>query len=445
MRYRFGSVAIIGLVWLCLVQPAAAGESSAYVLLGPEGQAIARVLTGPDQPCPSLDVDGHSVPMRVRAGPQTEGLRQEAAFPVLACELMLPDPVRHVLFEGRELPLPATAVHRIVVLGDSGCRMKWPTSFQDCSDPVRWPLARIARSAAADHPDLVIHVGDYHYRESRCPVGGCSGSPYGYGWNTWKADFFEPAKPLLEAAPWVLARGNHESCARAGQGWFRFLDARRYDTTQACKGKPPYAEDFTEPFAVPLGKGPQLIVFDSAAASGPAGSASESAADLYAVRWAQTADLAARQPFNWLVLHHPLLGYGYHPLTGYFTDSGAAGVALRGLRFPDLVPPNIQLVVQGHIHTFEINQFQGSLPLSLLAGFSGSDLESAFPETLPQPFQAIPAARLLQSWSSQQFGYVLLERQEKGWVLFEKGPDGTIRRRCVMGLEQIPLSLSCQP
>ena len=52
-------------------------------------------------------------------------------------------------------------------------------------------------------PDLVIHVGDYHYRENACPkdIAGCRDSPWGYGWDAWDADFFVPARPLLAAAP----------------------------------------------------------------------------------------------------------------------------------------------------------------------------------------------------------------------------------------------------
>ncbi|MDW4746763.1 metallophosphoesterase, partial [Escherichia coli] len=81
-----------------------------------------------------------------------------------------------------------------------------------------------------------LHVGDYHYRENACPpdVAGCQGSPWGYGWDTWQADLFQPAAPLMAAAPWVLVRGNHEECARAGQGWFRFLDPRPYSAARSC-------------------------------------------------------------------------------------------------------------------------------------------------------------------------------------------------------------------
>ena len=104
------------------------------------------------------------------------------------------------------LPLPVSDPQRIVVFGDTGCRIKGK-SLQDCSDPAKWPFARIAAEAARLKPDLVIHVGDYLYRESACPpdFAGCTGTPFGDNWPTWDADFFAPAKPLLVVAPWVMS------------------------------------------------------------------------------------------------------------------------------------------------------------------------------------------------------------------------------------------------
>ena len=79
------------------------------------------------------------------------------------------------------------------------------------------PFAALATAAAALKPDLVIHLGDYLYRETPCPASfaGCAGSPYGDNWAAWNADFFVPGAPLLAAAPWIVIRGNHEDCARA--------------------------------------------------------------------------------------------------------------------------------------------------------------------------------------------------------------------------------------
>ncbi|RAF64861.1 serine/threonine protein phosphatase, partial [Burkholderia multivorans] len=60
-------------------------------------------------------------------------------------------------------------------------------------------------------------------------------------------------------------RGNHEECARAGQGWFRFLDPRPYSASRSCDD-PANDNDanYSEPYAVSLGGGTQVIVFDSA-------------------------------------------------------------------------------------------------------------------------------------------------------------------------------------
>ena len=83
-----------------------------------------------------------------------------------------------------------------------------------------------AAAIAALAPDLVVHVGDFHYREAGCrPFNkGCEGSPHGDVWPVWEEDFFKPARPLLKAAPFVMVRGNHEECERGGKGWSLALD-----------------------------------------------------------------------------------------------------------------------------------------------------------------------------------------------------------------------------
>ena len=50
------------------------------------------------------------------------------------------------------------------------------------------------------------------------------GSPIPDVWPAWRDDFFMPAARLMKTAPWLLVRGNHELCSRAGPGWFYLLD-----------------------------------------------------------------------------------------------------------------------------------------------------------------------------------------------------------------------------
>lgn len=224
---------LLAVIAAAVALPSAAAPV-ALVVMG-DGGAIARAVTT-DAACPVLVVDGRTAVMAVRFAPatvpqrvtqSTPGNSKPSAFPVTVCDAPLPPTARRASIAGVPLPLLKRIVRRIVVIGDTGCRMKAADSAsQACNDPAKFPFAHIAAAAAHERPDLIVHVGDYHYRENPCPAGnaGCAGSVWGYGWDAWDADFFTPAAPLLAAAPLAPVRGNHESCVRAGQGWWRLLD-----------------------------------------------------------------------------------------------------------------------------------------------------------------------------------------------------------------------------
>src|SRR5262249_20481927 len=192
------------------------------------GAASVRAITDDDH-CPALSVDGQATPMQVRAEPgplfADAASLPQADFPVRVCEAAIASAKTRILLDGKELPLPPADIRRIVVFGDTGCRVE-NKKVQDCNDGSKWPYAKVAELAAAKNPDVVLHVGDYLYREKPCApkVKDCPNTPVGHGWESWNADFFAPSKPLFAAAPWIMTRGNHEICDRAGEGWFRFLD-----------------------------------------------------------------------------------------------------------------------------------------------------------------------------------------------------------------------------
>ena len=169
-----------------------------WVQLGADGSSSVRAIA--DDACPSVSFDGIAVPMIVRSEPAQKlaGVKP-AQFPVFGCEVAVPAGSVAAVLDGKPLPIARSNPQRIVIFGDSGCRLFNGATAQACNDPNSWPFPKIARAAAFSRPDLVIHVGDYEYRETICPVGnmGCAGSPWGYGWDTWNADFFQPAAPLL--------------------------------------------------------------------------------------------------------------------------------------------------------------------------------------------------------------------------------------------------------
>ena len=203
---------------LALVAPhlTQAATLARFVVMTPDG-AVARVITDAAA-CPNLIVDGSNLPMTIRSAPMTAPLRptqsdpadsKPSAFPVTVCEALLPKAVQRASIEGIALPLPKLVINRIVMIGDTGCRLKKASNaWQACNDPHAFPFAQVAAAAAAWKPDLVLHVGDYMYRENRCPDPAQCGSIWGYGWDAWNADFFSPAARLLAVAPIAPVRGN---------------------------------------------------------------------------------------------------------------------------------------------------------------------------------------------------------------------------------------------
>lgn len=430
---------------------ATAPPFSSYVVLGEQGAAVARVLI--DAPsCPPLELDGNSLPMQLRAGAARLAQRPTSSppeqskpsdFAVLACELALPAGSHSAVVLGRALPLPRPdgTAQRIVVIGDTGCRLKQGADgdYQDCNDGAAYPFARVAAAAAAWQPDLVLHVGDYHYRENACPPGraGCAGSPWGYGWDSWQADFFAPGAALLQAAPWVMARGNHESCRRAGQGYWRFLDPRPLQAGRDCNSAADDGQgDYSDPYAVPLGPDAQLLVLDTAATSWRGLKPGSAGWNAYRRNYQQLEALASAQRYNFGVSHHPLLGFGTmldkegRPVL----LNGDAGLQQAfGSLNPMLLPAAIQTMLSGHVHMWQQLSFSSDHPSQFISGFAGT-AEDIVPPPYPLPPGASPApgavVERLSSWT-EGFGFMTLERSgPQRWEVTVRDRDGAVRNRC---------------
>lgn len=424
---------VFGLAGCASVTPDSAVEH-AYLVRAQGASLIARALVRSAQ-CPAMIVDGQALPLQVRAPagevparPVAQGLTKPARFDLTVCEAALPAGAHSARVGPFALPVPVSAPQRIVVIGDSGCRMKQSDdAFQPCNDSAAWPFARLARNAAAQKPDLVIHVGDYHYRESPCPAGqaACAGSPWGFGQDTWTADLFEPARPLLQAAPWVFVRGNHESCARAGQGWFRYLDAAPWVAARSCDDPANDAKAaHSDPFAVDLDGQARLIVFDSSEQAG--------AGEVFAREFAQVDVLAQGAAHAVFVSHHPVLGLGL-PGKGVPIRVASKGMlsSLQAARGGALFASPVDLALHGHVHLFEALGFTAGGTPTFVLGNSGSMTEGALPDQLPPGAGAIGEVRPDAFHTRAGFGFALLERAGSGWRLTEFDENGTAALVCM--------------
>ncbi|MEO7277350.1 MAG: metallophosphoesterase [Sphingomicrobium sp.] len=415
--------------------------------MGPSGGAVVRAVTTAAR-CPAIRVDARRLQMRVRAAPARDELRptksppqlsKRSDFPVMTCEFDLPAGTTSAAIRGRALKLPRAEPRRIVVIGDTGCRLKAAdAAFQACDDPTAYPFARITSQAAAWKPDLVVHVGDYLYRENPCPktVPGCSGSPWGYGWDSWSADFFAPARPLLLAAPWIMVRGNHESCNRAGQGWWRFLDPRRLEPGRDCNDPRNDAlGDYQGAFLVPLGTDSQIVVMDIATSGEKAIAPGDPRFDQLGGIWNFLKKTGANGKFTIAAGHYPLLALAAKAHDGVVGIGGeSAGIAsVFQAQDGPLVPPGIDLLLAGHVHLWEQVGFSRDYPTQLVAGFSGTQEDVAtLPAGLPIAVTPVAGASVAHfaSWT-HGFGWMSLEKLgSRQWKVLVHSVTGGIVDQC---------------
>lgn len=421
---------------------------SAFTIQAANGQFFVRAITRAAT-CPRVVWDGTShEAMAVRVGPATIPPRHDSAqaeskpsaFPVLTCELPWQAGAKRATVAGNSVPAPRGAIRRIVLVADTGCRMKASeNAFQDCNDLVRWPWPQIAQVAAKLNPDLVVHIGDIHYRESPCPSGnaGCSQNAWGYGWEAWQADFFQPASPLLAAAPWLFVRGNHETCARAGQGWFRFIDTQAWSPKRSCDLPENDTEaDFSTPFNVALTPDTQFVVFDSSKTGGKPYNPDDMAFEKYAYQLRTVAQLAAQHGDTFFLSHHPLLAAVIDKSTRRIRSGGNAGLhSVFESQFPDrLFPEGVSVAMHGHVHLFEAMSFQSKHPVSLVLGNSGSMNEGIAPPSMSDSDPIYKGTVIDDYASRSDFGFATLDRfdgeSNTQWILTEYTTTGVPAIQC---------------
>lgn len=413
-------------------------QMQSWVQADAQGQWVVRSVAPQDGACPTVQWAGVQTTLLLRAPADSADMPK-------TCEMAWPAGATSLTVAGQELRPPPARVRRIVVLGDTGCRLK-DNSVQDCNDPMRWPFAQIARTAALKRPDLVLHVGDYHYRETPCPPGrpGCAGSPSGYGMAAWQADFLTPAAPLLQVAPWVFVRGNHESCWRAGVLWQRLYDPQRWSAERSCQRPQDKGEgDFAEPYAVALDEQTQVIVFDSSLVGLKAYPTDSPVYQRYVRQMHAVTRLAQKKPHSFFVHHHPVLGFFQASHTQVYGGNAALHAIMGTVQGTSLLPGSVDLVMAGHIHSFQGMDFDSAHPAALVVGHGGSDLDTAIAPDLARTTAAAPAARLRQFVTRADYGFVTLDRLDNGhWQITDWDALGQQHRSCRLSGRQL---LDCTP
>jgi hypothetical protein len=386
-----------------------------WVELASDGGLDVRSVIAPGMTCPTVAADETALISNARGAADDD-------FRIGVCVAHAPAATRTLTVDGLPAPTLPGDIRRIVLIGDTGCRLL-KNFIQDCNNPVKWPFATVARLAAARHADLVIHVGDYFYRETPCPENrpGCAGSPHQDKWAAWQKDFFDPAAPLLAAAPWVLVRGNHELCGRGGRGWFRLLDP--HPLVDGCA-------DTTAPYALRIGR-LDLLMFDGADADDA--TADPSKVTVY--REQLRTLLGASRSHAWLLTHRPIWAL----VQGFGAKPGLTLNATEQAAIRDLVPDGLEMVVSGHVHDFTSYDYGASRPAQLVVG-EGGDANDAITQPA-NPGIDIDGVKIRHILAIPDYGYVLLHRVSQGWTGTVYGLADQVLARCRLHGREV----TCRP
>ena len=215
-----------------------------------------------------------------------------------------------------------------------------------------------------------------------------------------------------------MVRGNHESCSRAGQGWWRFIDPHPLLAGHDCNNAlDDDRGDYSDAYAVPIGGDTQIIVLDTANTINQPIAADTTRAKKYRALYHQMVALSQQAGDNRVVNHQPILGFAAR-------QEAHRAVALvpgnRGLQSvfgsinPGLLPAHIDVLLSGHVHVWEQVSFSSAYPTQFIVGFSGT-AEDIVPLPAKLPADTMPAiGAVVAQFSSWVNGFGFMTMQSTG-------------------------------
>lgn len=304
--------------------------------------------------CPAITCDGKTLQTSLR-------FQKNSGFDVNVCAAEI-EGCKNVTYQNKTVTLPKK-IKTIAIIGDTGCRIKIKKDstsdkdLQNCRNKDAWPAEKIAQKIAAQKPDLIIHVGDYQYREKCENPELCKDVEMqyvGYDYKAWKEDFLKPFANILGEAPWIFIRGNHEDCDRAWQGYKAMLSPYPY---QACDkeddGKNMQKNASEPPYTIDLDD-IHMVAMDSA------GEDDKKIKEKDLKLFEEWFDGMHLKKHSWILTHKPVYDLNYK-------DESAQEKAFKK---SGLEPAKI---LSGHIHLFE--WVKDGKQEQLVVGNSGTKLD----------------------------------------------------------------------
>jgi hypothetical protein len=132
----------------------------------------------------------------------------------------------------------------------------------------------------------------------------------------------------------------------------------------------------------------------------------------------------------WLTGHHPIWGI----VTSDYGMVGGGNATLVDAEEATGLPANLDLMLAGHIHTFEAINYAGGLPPQLIVGEGGDRLDSAPPDLSGR---TVFTAKIADGFSLPGYGFLLMTRKDDGWNVDIFDATGKRERTCTVASRRI--------
>lgn len=141
--------------------------------------------------------------------------------------------------------------------------------------------------------------------------------------------------------------------------------------------------------------------------------------------------------------HHPILGFASNPARPAAPYPGNAGLqsVLEGLHPTVLFPPNVQALLAGHYHLFEVVSFATPQPAQFVTGNGGDWADAGLLSPLPPGVAPYPGAVVANMVATNRFGFMTMERSGAGWTMSARDVRGAVMTTCALAQRKA----SCTP
>ena len=322
-----------------------------------------------------------------------------------------------------------TRAATIVVLGDTGCRIKTGDNvFQACNDQAQWPFPAGRRRggrmrAGPRHPRRRLSLS-----RKRVPAPATPDAPAAHGatgGTPGRPIFSQPARSLLAAAPWIVVRGNHEIVQSRGAGLValpRSASARGAAGLQRCQPTTPSATTASLT-RVPLGarratRSSSCSIRRTVGVTPLPPDRDVRATTSARVR-ARIRARARNEPSTFFMNHHPVLAFAPNPATPRTPYPGNAALqsVLRRSIPTALFPPNVKALLSGHVHLFEVGELSRRRSRrSSSRATAATGLDTPLPLPLRAETSAAPGAVVAEHRRDQPLRIHDDGARRRGWL-----------------------------